>query len=79
MSHKHLKINTFNAIHCINKIKDKNHMIIYLNMIDSEKIQSEKYSERIQNPLNWKNSEKESEKIQSQIEKNLKKFNTHSW
>ena len=54
-------------------------MIIYLNMIDSEKIQSEKYSERIQNPLNWKNSEKESEKIQSQIEKNLKKFNTHSW
>lgn len=47
-------------------------MIIYLNMIDSEKIQSEKYSERIQNPLNWKNLEKESEK-------NLKKFNTHSW
>lgn len=52
---------------------------IYLNTIDSEKIQSEKDSERIQYPLNWKKLEKESEKIQSQFEKILKKFNTHSW
>ena len=73
MSHKHLKINTFNAIHCINKIKDKNHMTIYLNMIDSEKnsiwkifwknskpIELKKFRRRIwKNSIsNWKKSEK---------------------
>ena len=33
-SHKHLKINMFNVIHCINKIKFKTHMII---SVDAEK------------------------------------------
>ena len=42
-SHKHLKINMFNVIHCINKIKFKTHMII--------SVDAEKEFDKIQYPL----------------------------